>query len=41
MKRAENKIPRKLRGRLGALSPALLAELKRHRWERKPAPWSD
>jgi aryl-alcohol dehydrogenase-like predicted oxidoreductase len=26
---------------LGALSPTLLAELKRHRWDRKPAPWSD
>jgi hypothetical protein len=23
---------------LGALSPALLAELKRHRWDRRPAP---
>jgi aryl-alcohol dehydrogenase-like predicted oxidoreductase len=26
---------------LGALSPTLLAELKRHRWDRTPAPWSD
>jgi aryl-alcohol dehydrogenase-like predicted oxidoreductase len=26
---------------LGALSPTLLAELRRHRWDRKPAPWSD
>jgi aryl-alcohol dehydrogenase-like predicted oxidoreductase len=26
---------------LGALSPALLAELKQRRWDRKPAPWSD
>ncbi|HEY7354387.1 MAG TPA: aldo/keto reductase [Terriglobales bacterium] len=25
----------------GALSPALLKELKNHRWNRKPAPWSD
>ena len=25
----------------GPLSPELLQELKRHRWERKPAPWSD
>ncbi len=26
---------------LGSLPPALLAELKRHRWDRKPASWSD
>lgn len=26
---------------LGGLDPALLAELKKHRWNRKPAPWSD
>jgi len=25
----------------GPLSPELLRELKRHRWDRKPAPWSD
>jgi aryl-alcohol dehydrogenase-like predicted oxidoreductase len=25
----------------GALSPDLLKELKKHRWDRKPAPWSD
>lgn len=25
----------------GPLDPALLAELKKHRWDRKPAPWSD
>lgn len=25
----------------GALSPELLRELKNHRWDRKPAPWSD
>lgn len=25
----------------GALWPDLLQELKRHRWDRKPAPWSD
>jgi aryl-alcohol dehydrogenase-like predicted oxidoreductase len=25
----------------GALDAALLAELKMHRWDRKPAPWSD
>lgn len=25
----------------GALSPELLQELKHHRWDRKPAPWSD
>lgn len=25
----------------GPLSPELLKELKRHRWNRKPAPWSD
>ena len=25
----------------GQLSPELLQELKRHRWDRKPAPWSD
>ena len=25
----------------GRLSPELLQELKRHRWDRKPAPWSD
>ncbi|HZQ19696.1 MAG TPA: aldo/keto reductase, partial [Terriglobales bacterium] len=25
----------------GALSPGLLQELKKHRWDRKPAPWSD
>jgi aryl-alcohol dehydrogenase-like predicted oxidoreductase len=25
----------------GPLSPELLKELKRHRWDRKPAPWSD
>jgi aryl-alcohol dehydrogenase-like predicted oxidoreductase len=25
----------------GPLSPELLQELKRHRWDRKPAPWSD
>ena len=25
----------------GPLSPQLLQELKRHRWDRKPAPWSD
>jgi aryl-alcohol dehydrogenase-like predicted oxidoreductase len=25
----------------GALSPELLKELKKHRWDRKPAPWSD
>jgi hypothetical protein len=25
----------------GALNAALLAELKMHRWDRKPAPWSD
>jgi aryl-alcohol dehydrogenase-like predicted oxidoreductase len=29
------------RSDLGALSPTLLAELRRHRWDRKPAPWSD
>ena len=25
----------------GPLSPHLLSELKKHRWDRKPAPWSD
>lgn len=25
----------------GPLSPELLQELKKHRWDRKPAPWSD
>jgi len=25
----------------GALPVELLGELKRHRWDRKPAPWSD
>jgi aryl-alcohol dehydrogenase-like predicted oxidoreductase len=25
----------------GALSPELLKQLKNHRWDRKPAPWSD
>jgi aryl-alcohol dehydrogenase-like predicted oxidoreductase len=25
----------------GPLSPQLLKELKKHRWDRKPAPWSD
>jgi aryl-alcohol dehydrogenase-like predicted oxidoreductase len=25
----------------GPLSPVLLKELKKHRWDRKPAPWSD
>jgi aryl-alcohol dehydrogenase-like predicted oxidoreductase len=25
----------------GPLSPELLRELKKHRWDRKPAPWSD
>ena len=25
----------------GALSPELLKELKKHRWNRRPAPWSD
>jgi aryl-alcohol dehydrogenase-like predicted oxidoreductase len=25
----------------GPLSPELLEELRRHRWDRKPAPWSD
>jgi aryl-alcohol dehydrogenase-like predicted oxidoreductase len=25
----------------GPLSPDLLSELRRHRWDRKPAPWSD
>jgi len=25
----------------GLLSPQLLQELKKHRWDRKPAPWSD
>jgi len=25
----------------GPLSPELLPELKKHRWDRKPAPWSD
>lgn len=25
----------------GPLSPELLRELKKHRWERRPAPWSD
>ncbi len=25
----------------GPLDSALLAELKKHRWDRKPAPWSD
>jgi len=25
----------------GSLSPELLRELKNHRWDRKPAPWSD
>jgi aryl-alcohol dehydrogenase-like predicted oxidoreductase len=25
----------------GPLSPELLKELKKHRWNRKPAPWSD
>lgn len=25
----------------GPLSPQLLQELKKHRWDRKPAPWSD
>ncbi len=25
----------------GSLSPALLKTLKQHRWDRKPAPWSD
>jgi aryl-alcohol dehydrogenase-like predicted oxidoreductase len=24
----------------GPLSPDLLAELKKHRWDRKPKPWS-
>lgn len=28
-------------GDKGALAPDLLAELKKHRWVRKPAPWSD
>ncbi len=26
---------------MGALPGDLLRELKRHRWDRKPAPWSD
>jgi aryl-alcohol dehydrogenase-like predicted oxidoreductase len=26
---------------MGPLSPDLLQELKKHRWDRKPAPWSD
>jgi aryl-alcohol dehydrogenase-like predicted oxidoreductase len=26
---------------MGALGPELLRELKNHRWDRKPAPWSD
>jgi aryl-alcohol dehydrogenase-like predicted oxidoreductase len=25
----------------GPLSPELLQKLKTHRWDRKPAPWSD
>ena len=25
----------------GSLDAGLLAELKKHRWDRKPAPWSD
>jgi aryl-alcohol dehydrogenase-like predicted oxidoreductase len=25
----------------GPLSPELLQKLKAHRWDRKPAPWSD
>jgi aryl-alcohol dehydrogenase-like predicted oxidoreductase len=25
----------------GPLPPDLLRELKRHRWDRKPTPWSD
>jgi aryl-alcohol dehydrogenase-like predicted oxidoreductase len=25
----------------GALDPNLLQELKKHRWDRTPAPWSD
>ena len=25
----------------GSLDPALLAELKKHRWDREPTPWSD
>jgi aryl-alcohol dehydrogenase-like predicted oxidoreductase len=25
----------------GPLSPELLKALKKHRWNRKPAPWSD
>jgi hypothetical protein len=25
----------------GPLPPDLLRELKRHRWDREPAPWSD
>jgi aryl-alcohol dehydrogenase-like predicted oxidoreductase len=25
----------------GPLDPQLLQELKKHRWDRKPAPWSD
>ena len=25
----------------GSLPPDLLQELKKHRWDRKPAPWSD
>jgi aryl-alcohol dehydrogenase-like predicted oxidoreductase len=26
---------------VGGLHPELLAKLRKHRWERKPAPWSD
>jgi aryl-alcohol dehydrogenase-like predicted oxidoreductase len=25
----------------GALNADLIAELRKHRWDRKPAPWSD
>jgi aryl-alcohol dehydrogenase-like predicted oxidoreductase len=25
----------------GGLDPALVAKLRKHRWDRSPAPWSD
>jgi len=41
MRRAEHVLANTSYSDRGPLDSALLAELKQHRWDRKPAPWSD
>lgn len=40
MRRMEH-VRQNLTGNLAPLEPALIAELRKHRWDRKPAKWSD